>query len=203
MEAAPNYLPRQHCEGRILFECQRCGLSSMQRIQEDGHVCTGNPPVLTRQQRAELALWETPANEHYTVGLVIVDGRPVALRTPTPQAAPGDRRYVVYQCPYQWCGQLDGCLEMAGRHQQHDHPLQPQDNSSADEPSAAEARGLPRCCICCTKVSDVVFFPCKHVATCGQCTRILQQQRQNPRCPICKLAIMGTKTVKFSCAVSA
>ena len=148
-----------------------------------------------RDQVNATALFHTPENEDYTTSLFDLNGRYVVLRTPTPQAAQGER--IVYECPS--CGQLDGCPFTAFSHQQEDHPQQPQDNSSADEPSA-EARGLPSCCICCTGVSDVVFFPCKHVATCRRCTRILQ--RQNPRCPICKIAIMGTETAKFSCAVS-
>ena len=203
MEAAPNSkIVREHDEGRILYVCRECGFKGMDESRADAHQCP-SIPLDPRQQRRnfreqvkETALFHAPENEEYTTDWFDLNGRCVVLRTPTAQAAPGER--IVYECPS--CGQLDGCPFTAFSHQQEDHPQQPQDNSSADEPSA-EARGLPSCCICCTGVSDVVFFPCKHVATCCRCMRILQQ-RQNPRCPICKLAIMGTETVKFSCAVS-
>lgn len=48
------------------------------------------------------------------------------------------------------------------------------------------------CKMCCTERVSIVFLPCGHLVSCGQCSPALR------KCPMCRQGIKGTVRVKFS-----
>lgn len=48
------------------------------------------------------------------------------------------------------------------------------------------------CKMCCTERVSIVFLPCGHLVSCGQCSPALR------KCPMCRQGIKGTVRVKFN-----
>jgi hypothetical protein len=75
---------------------------------------------------------------------------------------------------------------------------------SPSTPPAAAAPGaqLPACAVCLVRPRDCVLLPCRHVATCGGCTRTMlalaADNAGGRACPVCRTPVIGHFTLFVS-----
>lgn len=55
--------------------------------------------------------------------------------------------------------------------------------------------GLPMCSVCLGNISDVIFYPCKHVSCCNTCSS--QILNSNHQCPVCRTAISSHSKISW------
>lgn len=55
--------------------------------------------------------------------------------------------------------------------------------------------GFPMCSVCLGNISDVIFYPCKHVSCCNTCSS--QILNSNHQCPVCRTAISSHSKISW------
>eukprot|EP01060_Flectonema_neradi_P040215 TRINITY_DN9080_c1_g1_i1.p1 TRINITY_DN9080_c1_g1~~TRINITY_DN9080_c1_g1_i1.p1 ORF type:complete len:471 (+),score=103.67 TRINITY_DN9080_c1_g1_i1:37-1449(+) len=174
---------------KIMRICERAGINSdmrehMQDVQLDAVNEVPPPPIITHNEEI--------GNNHQVLMAIVSSGETIE---PAPSAEPSQQPEGEEQEQEQEKEEEDDLLveELSGTPPPQSPPpvsipentIWPYDSSRLPpSPASDEEPSKPECLVCFSEEKNVVFFPCRHLCSCKDCSMQLRD------CPLCRTAII-------------